>query len=117
MTAPSQQHSDELEADLRQYELAKHGSYDKRTEHLNADGYGLFINRLIREDSPYLLQHAHNPVNWFRSGHEVREAGRVHTRWRSCTAASRGSDTVRISHCARSRKAARGRMPAGELAA
>ena len=43
MTAPSQQHSDELEADLRQHELAKHGSYDKRTEHLNADGYGLFI--------------------------------------------------------------------------
>ncbi|URZ03016.1 hypothetical protein CLAUR_030620 [Clostridium felsineum] len=22
-------------------------------------------NRLIDEKSPYLLQHAHNPVNWF----------------------------------------------------
>jgi len=22
-------------------------------------------NRLIHEKSPYLLQHAHNPVNWF----------------------------------------------------
>ncbi|MDD2401493.1 MAG: DUF255 domain-containing protein [Clostridia bacterium] len=22
-------------------------------------------NRLINEKSPYLLQHAHNPVNWF----------------------------------------------------
>jgi uncharacterized protein YyaL (SSP411 family) len=22
-------------------------------------------NRLIRERSPYLLQHAHNPVNWY----------------------------------------------------
>jgi uncharacterized protein YyaL (SSP411 family) len=77
MTAPSQQHSDELEADLRQYELAKHGSYDKRTEHLNADGYGLFINRLIREDSPYLLQHAHNPVNWFPWGDEAFACARA----------------------------------------
>jgi len=23
------------------------------------------INRLIHEKSPYLLQHAHNPVDWF----------------------------------------------------
>ncbi len=23
------------------------------------------INRLAREKSPYLLQHAHNPVDWF----------------------------------------------------
>ncbi len=22
-------------------------------------------NRLIHEKSPYLLQHAHNPVNWY----------------------------------------------------
>lgn len=22
-------------------------------------------NRLVKEKSPYLLQHAHNPVNWF----------------------------------------------------
>ena len=77
MTAPSQQHSDELEADLRQYELVKHGSYDKRTEYLNADGYGLFINRLIREDSPYLLQHAHNLVNWFPWGDEAFACARA----------------------------------------
>ncbi|NRF89813.1 DUF255 domain-containing protein [Paenibacillus frigoriresistens] len=25
-------------------------------------------NRLINEKSPYLLQHAHNPVNWFAWG-------------------------------------------------
>lgn len=25
----------------------------------------LFTNRLIKEKSPYLLQHAHNPVDWF----------------------------------------------------
>jgi uncharacterized protein YyaL (SSP411 family) len=28
-------------------------------------------NRLIREKSPYLLQHAHNPVNWYPWGEEA----------------------------------------------
>jgi uncharacterized protein YyaL (SSP411 family) len=28
-------------------------------------------NRLIRESSPYLLQHAHNPVDWFPWGEEA----------------------------------------------
>ncbi len=27
-----------------------------------------YTNNLIHEDSPYLLQHAHNPVNWFAWG-------------------------------------------------
>ena len=27
-----------------------------------------FSNRLIDEKSPYLLQHAHNPVNWYPWG-------------------------------------------------
>ena len=30
-------------------------------------------NRLINEKSPYLLQHAFNPVNWFPWGHEAFE--------------------------------------------
>ncbi|MDO3660983.1 DUF255 domain-containing protein [Bacillus sp. C28GYM-DRY-1] len=30
-------------------------------------------NRLIAEKSPYLLQHAHNPVNWFPWGDEAFE--------------------------------------------
>lgn len=25
-----------------------------------------YTNRLINEKSPYLLQHAYNPVDWFR---------------------------------------------------
>ena len=25
----------------------------------------LYTNQLIQEKSPYLLQHAHNPVNWY----------------------------------------------------
>ena len=28
-------------------------------------------NRLAREKSPYLLQHAHNPVDWFAWGYEA----------------------------------------------
>src|SRR3954470_12036191 len=30
-----------------------------------------FTNRLILETSPYLLQHAHNPVSWFSWGEEA----------------------------------------------
>ncbi|MPQ26471.1 DUF255 domain-containing protein [Bacillus paralicheniformis] len=30
-------------------------------------------NRLIVEKSPYLLQHAHNPVDWFPWGEEAFE--------------------------------------------
>lgn len=32
-----------------------------------------FTNKLISENSPYLLQHAHNPVNWFPWGDEALE--------------------------------------------
>lgn len=32
-----------------------------------------FTNALIRESSPYLLQHAHNPVNWYPWGAEALE--------------------------------------------
>src|SRR6185437_16950519 len=30
-----------------------------------------YTNRLIAETSPYLLQHAHNPVDWFPWGDEA----------------------------------------------
>ena len=46
-------------------------AYVPRTHHLDADGRPLFINRLALETSPYLLQHAHNPVNWFPWGDEA----------------------------------------------
>jgi uncharacterized protein YyaL (SSP411 family) len=39
------------------------------TEHLHT-------NRLINETSPYLLQHAHNPVDWFPWGEEAFELAR-----------------------------------------
>ena len=36
-----------------------------------------FTNRLIDETSPYLLQHAHNPVDWFAWGDEAFEKARA----------------------------------------
>ncbi|HIA03040.1 MAG TPA: thioredoxin domain-containing protein, partial [Myxococcales bacterium] len=43
---------------------AKGPKYVPRTRHKNPDGSPKHTNRLIFETSPYLLQHAHNPVNW-----------------------------------------------------
>ena len=37
-------------------------------------------NRLAREKSPYLLQHAHNPVDWFAWSDEAFEKARVESR-------------------------------------
>jgi uncharacterized protein len=36
----------------------------------------LYTNRLIQQKSPYLLQHAHNPVDWYPWGSEAFEASR-----------------------------------------
>ncbi|MCB1066978.1 MAG: thioredoxin domain-containing protein [Simkania sp.] len=36
----------------------------------------VFENRLIKEKSPYLLQHAHNPVDWYPWGDEAFEAAK-----------------------------------------
>ncbi|MEM7250366.1 MAG: DUF255 domain-containing protein [Pseudomonadota bacterium] len=47
-----------------------------RTEHIGPNGEPEFINRLIEEDSPYLLQHAHNPINWFSWSDEAFETAR-----------------------------------------
>jgi uncharacterized protein len=46
-----------------------------RTRHLQ-DGRPLFTNRLALERSPYLQQHAHNPVGWYPWGDEAFEAAR-----------------------------------------
>ncbi|MEE2777943.1 MAG: thioredoxin domain-containing protein, partial [Acidobacteriota bacterium] len=45
--------------------------YEPRTRHLDAEGRPRFVNRLILEPSPYLRQHAHNPVNWYPWGAEA----------------------------------------------
>jgi uncharacterized protein YyaL (SSP411 family) len=53
-----------MEQKLKAAYLAKGVAYRPRTEHFNSDGTARYTNRLILEDSPYLLQHAHNPVDW-----------------------------------------------------
>lgn len=57
--------------------LAKKGTnFHPRTSHLTADGQPHYTNRLILEDSPYLLQHANNPVNWYAWGPEAFAAAK-----------------------------------------
>lgn len=38
--------------------------------------YNLYTNRLIHQKSPYLLQHAHNPVDWYPWGEEAFHAAK-----------------------------------------
>jgi hypothetical protein len=47
--------------------------YRPRTRHLRPDGQPKYTNRLFLESSPYLLQHAHNPINWYTWGNEAFE--------------------------------------------
>jgi uncharacterized protein len=47
-----------------------------RTTLIDKDGEPLYTNELIHEDSPYLVQHAHNPVNWVPWGDEAFESAR-----------------------------------------
>ena len=55
---------EKLQKELLQTYKDRGPDYEPRTEHFKEDGTPQYINRLIKEDSPYLLQHAHNPVNW-----------------------------------------------------
>jgi len=66
----------ELTVDLQKAYQQKGDSYKPRTEHLHEDGTPLYTNRLIYQDSPYLLQHAHNPVNWYSWGSEAFNAAK-----------------------------------------
>lgn len=47
---------------------AKRLLYKVQSKYLLENNQPQFINRLILEDSPYLLQHAHNPVHWYAWG-------------------------------------------------
>ena len=50
--------------------------YEPRTRHLRPDGWAKYTNRLFLETSPYLLQHAHNPVDWHAWGDQAFELAR-----------------------------------------
>ncbi len=57
-------YSTDLQQKMRTRIASLGKDYQPRSEHLNKDGSAIFVNDLIFEESPYLLQHAHNPVNW-----------------------------------------------------
>jgi uncharacterized protein len=60
-----------LAARLAAAALAEGASPAVRTRHRNADGSPRFTNRLVLEASPYLRQHAHNPVDWYPWGDDA----------------------------------------------
>ncbi len=64
-------YSKKLTARLAKALAAKGKDYEPRTEHKNADGSPKYTNRLMLQSSPYLIQHAHNPVNWYPWGDEA----------------------------------------------
>jgi uncharacterized protein YyaL (SSP411 family) len=64
---------DVLQKRLDQALAARGPDYVPRTHHLRDDGSPRFTNRLIEESSPYLLQHAHNPVSWYPWSEEAFE--------------------------------------------
>ncbi|XSG85739.1 MAG: thioredoxin domain-containing protein [Methylohalobius sp. ZOD2] len=63
----------ELEQKLREALAARGPGYRPRTRHFRPGGCPEYTNRLILEDSPYLLQHAHNPVDWHPWGEAAFE--------------------------------------------
>jgi uncharacterized protein YyaL (SSP411 family) len=54
---------------------AKGSGYVPRTHHLIGKA-PKYTNRLVLQSSPYLLQHAHNPVNWYPWGDEAFDEAR-----------------------------------------
>ena len=60
---PGVERDSDLHSRLETAYAAKPKDYVPRTK-LMVDGRARFVNRLIDEASPYLLQHAHNPVDW-----------------------------------------------------
>jgi hypothetical protein len=68
--------SPELAARLADAWARRPAGYAPRTRHRNADGTPRYTNRLFLAASPYLLQHAHNPVNWYPWGDEAFAAAR-----------------------------------------
>ena len=65
-----------LAADLRAAWDARTPDERPRTRHLDDDGTPTYTNRLYLEASPYLRQHAHNPLNWYPWGEEAFETAR-----------------------------------------
>ncbi len=68
-----------LENKIEEMKRKRGSAYKPRTKHLLTNGQAKYTNRLFLESSPYLLQHAHNPVNWYPWNDEAFEtAQRLH---------------------------------------
>ena len=67
---------DELLSQFENRRKELDSAYRPRTKHLDQSGWAKYTNRLFLESSPYLLQHAHNPVNWYPWGDEAFEEAR-----------------------------------------
>jgi uncharacterized protein YyaL (SSP411 family) len=66
----------ELAARIAAAQAARGRSYVLPTHHAD-EGRPRYTNRLVLETSPYLLQHAHNPVAWWPWCDEAFEAARA----------------------------------------
>lgn len=72
--------SEELLEQFKLKRKEKGSDYQPRTKHFDSKGKAKYTNRLFLESSPYLLQHAHNPVNWYPWGDEAFEMARKFNR-------------------------------------
>jgi uncharacterized protein YyaL (SSP411 family) len=61
-------HPAALRAQLQAVVAGRPPDWSPRSRHRNPDGSPRFTNRLALETSPYLQQHAHNPVDWHAWG-------------------------------------------------
>ena len=68
--------SDELRTQLATRLRGKGTDYVPRTRNLDSAGAPDYTNRLLLETSPYLQQHAHNPVNWYPWGDDAFETAK-----------------------------------------
>ena len=66
-----QYYSPEMSVQLNAAYITKGKDYQARTANHLANGQPAYINQLILQDSPYLIQHAHNPVNWYPWGEDA----------------------------------------------
>lgn len=76
-TAPAQERFENWR-DAFDDRLRREGAaYDARTDNLSESGAPKFLNRLILQTSPYLRQHAHNPVDWLPWGDDALAAAQA----------------------------------------
>lgn len=67
----TQYYPPELGGQLQAAFISKGKNYHPRTANLLKNNQPAYINQLILQDSPYLIQHAHNPVHWHPWGEEA----------------------------------------------